>query len=96
MPEAVYTSEAEDDLRQIAEYIANDNLLAAITWLEQTRAVCDLLASQPAIGEGVPTSRFGELRRHVVGSYLIYYQPTIDGILVVRVLHGARDQKRLI
>jgi len=96
MPRATYTSEAERDLGQIAAYIAQDNLLAAMTWLDETRATCDLLASQPAIGQPIKTRRFGEVRRHVVGNYLIYYEPTPEGIDAVRVVHAARKQGRLV
>jgi plasmid stabilization system protein ParE len=48
MPIAIYTSEADDDLGRIVQYIAQDNLFAALTWLDTTRATCDLLATQPA------------------------------------------------
>ena len=96
MPIAIYTSEAEDDLRQITQYIARDNLLAAMNWLDETRDTCDLLATQPAIGQGVQTKRFGAIRRHVSGNYLIYYRPTTGGIEVLMVVHGAREQERLI
>jgi plasmid stabilization system protein ParE len=33
----------------------------------------------------------GEYRSFSVGSYVIFFQPTRDGILVARVLHGSRD-----
>ena len=70
-----------------------------IVWLprlEETREVCDLLARQPAIGQPMQTARFGEVRRHVAGNYLIYYLPCETEIRVVRIVHGARDQRRLI
>jgi toxin ParE1/3/4 len=31
------------------------------------------------------------LRFYPVGNYLIFYRPGDDGIILVRVLHGARD-----
>ena len=96
MPKATYTPEARHDLRQITQYIARDNLLAAMTWLDKTHATCDLLATQPAIGQQVTTKQFGEVRRHVVGNYLIYYEPTSQGVEVVRIVHGARDQGKLL
>jgi toxin ParE1/3/4 len=96
MPRATYTSEAERDLGQITKYIAQDNLLAAMAWLDKTRATCNLLAIQPAIGQRINTKRFGDVRRHVVGNYRIYYEPTPEGIDVVRVVHAARDQGKLV
>ena len=34
MPKTVYTSEAEQNLRQITRYISRDNLTAALAWLD--------------------------------------------------------------
>lgn len=96
MSKAIFTEPAESDLREIVEYIAQNNLDAALSWLQETRAACDLLAKQPDIGERIQTKRFGEVRRHVVGNYLIYYRHCGIGIYVVRILHGARDQRPLI
>jgi len=96
MPRAIYTSEAEHDLGGIAQYIAQDDLLAAMTWLGETRATCDLLATQPAMGQRIQSKRFGGIRRHVAGNYLIYYRPTADGVEILAVVHGAREQGRLV
>jgi toxin ParE1/3/4 len=96
MPKATYSPEAKDDLRQITRYIARDNLSAATMWLDTAHATCDLLATQPGIGQPVHSKRFGEARRHVLGNYLIYYVPASHEIEVVRVLHAARDQDKLL
>jgi plasmid stabilization system protein ParE len=47
MPKAIFTTEAEQDLGRIVDYIAQDSVLAALSWLEEMRAVCDLIATQP-------------------------------------------------
>jgi toxin ParE1/3/4 len=96
MPKATYGSKSNRDLRQIADYIARANPSAALAWFDEIRAVCDLLAAHPEIGQRVRTRRSGKLRRHVAGTYAIYYQPVPEGIAVVRILHGARDQPRLL
>jgi toxin ParE1/3/4 len=96
MPKAIFTPESEHDLGQIVDYIALNNVPAAVSWLEQTRATCNLLAVQPGIGQQVQSNRFGQVRRHVIGNYLIYYHPVDSGIIVARVVHAARDQDRLI
>jgi plasmid stabilization system protein ParE len=36
------------------------------------------------------------VRRHVVGNYLIYYRPIADGVEILHVVHGARDQDRIV
>lgn len=96
MPQVAYTPEADQDLKEIVSYIARDNLAAALHWLDEIQAVCDLLAVQPGIGQRMRARRFGDVRRHAVGNYLIYYQPAQDGIDILRVLHGAREQERLV
>ncbi|HEX3654766.1 MAG TPA: type II toxin-antitoxin system RelE/ParE family toxin [Pirellulales bacterium] len=96
MPKAIFTTEAEQDLGRIVDYIAQDSVLAALSWLEEMRAVCDLIATQPGIGQPMQTNRFGDVRRHVTGNYLIYYQPHGSTVSIARVVHGAREQDRLI
>ncbi len=90
------TPEAEEDLIRIGSYIAADNPSAALRWVDAIEAVCDLLATQPGIGQQTRTKRFGDVRRHVVGNYLIYYEAASEGIVVIRVVHGARDQGNLL
>jgi toxin ParE1/3/4 len=96
MPKADYTPEADQDLIRIGTYIATDNPAAAIRWVEAIEGMCGLLAAQPDIGQRIQTRRFGDVRRHVAGNYLIYYRPTAGGVEILAVLHGAREQWRLV
>lgn len=96
MTKAVRTREATDDLEQIIRYIARDNLSAALTWLDEMESMFSLLATQPEMGERVNMRRHGECRRHVEGNYVTYYRPIRDGIEILHVVHGARDQRGLI
>jgi toxin ParE1/3/4 len=36
-----------------------------------------------------------KVRSFPVGNYLLFYRPAQDGIELIRVLHGARDLRRL-
>lgn len=72
MPAVIKSLEAKESLKQIVRYISEDNLDAAIRWLDQIEATFALLAEQSGIGQQVRTKRFGHIRRHVVGNYLIY------------------------
>lgn len=96
MPRTIYTADAELDLRQISQHIANDKLEAALDWLGQIRSTCELLATQPSMGQQIKSRRYGVVRRHSVGSYLIYYWPIQDGVEILLVKHGARDQGKLL
>jgi len=55
----------------------------------------EMLSRQPLIGEQCPELR-PTLRCFPEGSYVIYYEPTDDGVLIVRVLHGWRNVSQLI
>ena len=94
--QVLYTPEAERDLVAIVQHIARDNVSAAIRWLDDTEAVCGLLATQSDIGQRMQTRHFGEVRLHASGNYLLYYRPIAGGVEILRVLHGARQQDRLI
>jgi toxin ParE1/3/4 len=96
MAKAYFTAEADQGFARIAAYIATDNPPAAFRWVDETRNVCELLAAQPGIGQQVQTKRLGPVRRHAVGNYLIYYRPVTDGVEILHVIHGARDQDRII
>lgn len=61
-----YTAQAEQDLQQIVEGIARENLAAAVRWLDEAEALFRLLATQPAIGQRMKTRRMGEVRRQIL------------------------------
>ncbi len=85
---------AEGDLREIGRYIARDNPTAALRFVERIRNRFAMLARQPMLGE-----LREELRPHMrsfsVGRYVIYYEIIEHRVTIVRVLHGARDVRRL-
>ena len=95
MPSVRHTQAADQDLVQIREFIAKDSPQAAIRWLDDIERACEMLAIQPLLGQHLQSRRFGIVRRHVVGNYVIYYRPASDGIDLMRVIHGARDHKHL-
>lgn len=96
MATALRTHAADADLDDIVAQISQDNLQAATAWLNGIRSLFELLATQPEIGQQIHTRRHGDLRCHVYGNYLVYYRAIRGGVQIVRVLHGARDQRRLI
>lgn len=96
MPTVRFTLEAEKDLLDIVAYIGKDNPTAAERWLKDIRNQCDLLARQPGIGKIFTTRRFGNVRRIARRNYYIYYLPSGADIEVLRILHAARRQDRLL
>jgi toxin ParE1/3/4 len=69
-------------------------------WLNTTvpqrmiAATCNTVADSVLMGRARPDLP-GSLRSFPKGHYVIYYRIVSDGIEVARVLHGARDIRRL-
>jgi toxin ParE1/3/4 len=55
----------------------------------------NLLLQHPLMGESKEQYR-PRLRSVVEGPYIIFYEPHSDGILIYRVLHGARQWEDLL
>jgi|SRR3954447_10244262 toxin ParE1/3/4 len=95
MPRLLKTPEARLDLIEIGAYIEADNPDAADRLLDLFEEKFRLLAEFPGMGrtrdELVPG-----LRSFPVGKYLIFYFPLADGIDVVRVVHGARNLRKIL
>jgi aryl-alcohol dehydrogenase-like predicted oxidoreductase len=68
----------------------DDNMAAADGLLDEMERQCKQIARQPLMGRSRPELR-PALRSFPVGRYVLFYQPTADGIELVRVLHSARD-----
>ncbi|PWC79029.1 type II toxin-antitoxin system RelE/ParE family toxin [Azospirillum sp. TSH64] len=86
-----FTAAAEGDLESIGDYIAQDNPLAAIRMVLDIRDHCRKIASMPAIGRSRPELGTG-LRSLSVSPYLILYRAeNADRVIVIRIVHGARD-----
>ena len=90
MAEAKKTENAVADLDEIWDYIAKDNPDAADRLIRNIESKCRRLALSPLIGRPREMLSPG-LRSFAMGNYVIFYQPEDYGILVMRVLNGARD-----
>jgi len=89
------TLAAEQDLLAIWDHIASDNSTAADRLWSRFNDRFKLLVSQPEMGQSQERCRPG-LRSITEGSYVIFYEPTKDGITIVRILHGARQWEELL
>jgi toxin ParE1/3/4 len=89
MTRVVLTDSARQDQLEIWLYIAADNPDAADRLLDEIDEALRLLAGAPGLGR-VRDDIAPELRYFPVGNYLILYEAQLDGITVVRVVHGAR------
>jgi toxin ParE1/3/4 len=95
-PRILRTPEATADLDEIWDYIARDSPAAADRVLDALSERFGLLSENPELGELQPLLADGTYRRFVYRGYVIYYRPLEDAIVLVRILHGARDHESLL
>ena len=96
MPGYVLSPEAADDLRDIRDYIAQDNPAAARQLLADLRAAMRRLEQMPGLGHLRENLADEPLRFWPVHSYLIIYWPDRTPLQIVRVLSGYRDIQVLL
>ena len=94
----ILAAAARADLREISEYIRHDSPPAAKRVREELRATMRRLAEMPGLGHMREdlVAIDPALRFFSVYSYLIVYRTETDPLEVVRVLHGARDVRRIL
>ena len=87
---------AEIDTEEITLYLALDNPPAETKFREALEAAYTLLSTMPDMGStrDYHNPRISHLRMFPIikfENFLIFYQSTEEELIVVRVLHGARD-----
>ena len=82
--------EAETDILEIWDFIADDSMSEADRWIDRLEEKLALWATQPMIGRS-REELAPHLRSMPFGRYVIFFVPLADGLDVVRVLHGSRD-----
>jgi toxin ParE1/3/4 len=87
---AHFTPQAESDLEEIGDYIALDNPRRAVTFIREMRLRCEKIADGPH--HYVVRPDLGDtIRICAHGNYLIVFEQSDGGALILRVLHGARS-----
>jgi len=86
---------ASADLREIHDYIAEQDLDAALDAVTRLELACEKLAKMPEMGR--KRRELGStLRSLAVGHYVIFYRIIKGGVEIIRVLHGARDIRTIL
>ena len=90
---------AERDIDENADYIFRDSLDAALRFYAAVPADAKKLAEMPGMGPvyGLKDPKWADVRFWPITgfrNFLLFYRPTNDGIVVLRVMHGARDINR--
>jgi antitoxin ParD1/3/4 len=91
MPEYVLSPEALQDLQDIWDFIASDNVNAADKLQDEFFDAFEELARWPGAGHKRSDLTERDVLFWPVGSYLIVYRCTRTPLQIVAVLHGARD-----
>jgi len=95
MKPVVFNPVAIDDLDELTNYIAQDNVAAANDVRLAVFDTAERISQQPGIGirPRFSSSKFAGIRfipADAYPQYLIFYLEGLDEIEVLRVLHGAR------
>jgi len=86
---------AVEDLEAIGDVIALDDPARAVSFIDEILAVCARIAERPRAFQRRDDLVAG-LRQAVHGHYLILFTADEDGVVVERVVHGARRLEDLI
>ncbi len=90
-----FSRKAAEDLEEIGDFIARDDPLRAASFVAELQGNCMKLLDNPDAYP--PRSELGRgMRVCVHGRYLIFSKPVGNDLLIVRILHGARNLKGIL
>jgi plasmid stabilization system protein ParE len=92
----VLSGQARTDLREIAFYIARDNRKRALSFVRELQQKAKEIGEMPRAFPVVPRYERQGIRRRVYRNYLIFFRIERRRVLVIHVLHGARDYESIL
>lgn len=92
----IITDEAEANLEALGDWIAADNPLRAITFVQTLRQTCLALADTPLAFPLVPRYASDGVRWRPYRDYLIFYRVNEETVEILHVLHAAQDYERIL
>lgn len=90
LPALVWSDQAGSDLDAIADFIALDDPVSAVQWVEQLVAAAERLPQAPRMGRKVPEFGREDVRELIQGTYRIVYRISKESIEVLTVFQGHR------
>jgi len=91
MGEIVWSPQAADNLRAIADYIADDSPIAADNVVDGIIRAVRKLERYPQSGRMIPELEQRDHREIIVGAYRVMYRVLPDHVRITSIIHGARD-----
>jgi toxin ParE1/3/4 len=87
----IWTERAQEELRSITTYIAQDSIANAIAVNRKIRERISGLAVFPNAGRLVPETSARTYRQVIVFKYRVIYRVEKENVFIVAVIHGARN-----
>jgi toxin ParE1/3/4 len=93
----VWSPLADRQVDDAVEYIAHDDPMAALKWLEHLLERIKALARFPDAGRIVPEIKREDVREIIVSPYWVMYRRRDDRVEIVAIRHEARafDEREL-
>ena len=91
----IFTKQAETDLEQIADYIALDNPIRALSFIEEIEQKClsigDIPKAFPIVSELIELG----IRKRVYQNYSIFFCIESNQVFIIRILNSAMNYTAL-
>jgi addiction module RelE/StbE family toxin len=92
----IWSPETYEDLKGIFDFIARDSPSIAISFTERILAAIDRLIDFPLIGPRIREWKRSPYRHVIVYPCRIIYRVEEDSVILIAIVHGARDLKRFM
>ena len=91
MVEVIWSPVARRDLHAIADYIAADSPARAAVFVDRLIDAAERLGRFPESGRIIPEIGQSDSREVVFGAYRLMYHLKPDAVVIVAIVHGARQ-----
>ena len=92
----IFTEEARANMLGIGDYIARDNPLRALTFIDELEERCLNLAHHPHAYPVLARRPLSGIRRLVHGHYNVFYSVAGVEVHILHVMHGAMDYEKIL
>lgn len=91
-----FAGEAENDLEQIANVIAERSPVGDLSFIGELRTRCEDFIANPNAFALVPRYEHRGVRRRIIGNDLIFYRVDNEKVVIIHILHGATDYGAIV
>jgi len=93
MVKIIWSENALEDIELISEFISKDSSDRAALFVSRLIDATDKLSQYPNSGRVIPEVKNEEYREVIYGAYRIMYKLKLNEVLILAVIHSARDWK---